>query len=70
MPWKHGKAGASPAVATISMTTQTNTQAAPAIGAGLPWVGGEKSLDRKPRSLDPGLISLVARSITGACHQF
>ena len=26
--------------------------------------------DRKPRSLDLGLITLVTRSITGACHQF
>ena len=26
--------------------------------------------DRKPGSLDPGLITLETRSITGACHQF
>ena len=29
-----------------------------------------KVTDRKPRSLDPGLITLATRSITGACFQF
>ena len=107
VPWKHGKAGASPAIATISnhnlnckprnLTGSTRRLITPGRpgdvyppsaalqefaspflnrlrkakrSPGLPPTNKEAGVNCKPRRLDPGLITLVTRSVTGACHQF